>query len=710
MDASLVTIMMGVTCLSCACFRTSAGRIQHSLVEQLDRIGVALRATGAGTVEWEITTGTQTFSDRLKEILGYDASQAMPTQDIFDYVHPEDRTEIRQSVSIQLEEAFGKALFRMRPCDFRLVHRTGASVWVHAEAYVLGNDTGATWVVCTVLDISDAVRIKDALDTAHRRLQRQAQRSSEQAGAVARALQLRQEVELLVRRSPHKKLMDAEAWLRKVSAESVDYASPLSALQYRPAENAAVSAGAVDLLIERRNASDAVQAIGEVISITESMVTFFDFRAMEEGRFRCELVDVDLASLVNAIIAKLRERAQGKCIDLVASDAADFPLIKGHARLCSLCLESAVSHALELSPVGTRVALRPYTAGRAGLTIEADFYLEPARLSALLGPGQMNAWQIERVPTMHEARLGLQAMGGHLVVTSSSAHGTRFGFELLPASPLETVLIHPKSCAMLNAETRETQPGTRDVSGARCASLVPAELAAEMPSLEHGSPTFPVAVLLATDDPLTRSHFLARFAALFESSAALPLDEAIDAFMNKRFDVVALCPTLDTEARGLMRQMKHMQRAAFEDQSMFIALLPSSPMLDPNCPADFERVLHLPLQSSALIELARTVEARRAAAALSPWVESEIVEAFPDYLTSRKQLVGKLSTALRAAEHANARVIAHTLVGSPGLHGFDAALAICKEIESQAEGARADPAVLNAVEQLGTMFDSALVR
>jgi HPt (histidine-containing phosphotransfer) domain-containing protein len=73
-------------------------------------------------------------------------------------------------------------------------------------------------------------------------------------------------------------------------------------------------------------------------------------------------------------------------------------------------------------------------------------------------------------------------------------------------------------------------------------------------------------------------------------------------------------------------------------------------------------------------------------------------------------LVGKLSTALRAAEHANARVIAHTLVGSPGLHGFDAALAICKEIESQAEGARADPAVLNAVEQLGTMFDSALVR
>ena len=62
------------------------------------------------------------------------------------------------------------------------------------------------------------------------------------------------------------------------------------------------------------------------------------------------------------------------------------------------------------------------------------------------------------------------------------------------------------------------------------------------------------------------------------------------------------------------------------------------------------------------------------------WVEKQFAEAFPDFIESRRALVGDIERSAAADDLVSARRAAHTLAGSPAIHDFDTGVDICRKI------------------------------
>jgi len=77
------------------------------LIEQQQRAELLVRATQAGLFEWEANSDRTSYSERLKEMLGYPADTDTSKWPLFfEFIHPEDRDRVRNLLLSQLRDRY----------------------------------------------------------------------------------------------------------------------------------------------------------------------------------------------------------------------------------------------------------------------------------------------------------------------------------------------------------------------------------------------------------------------------------------------------------------------------------------------------------------------------------------------------------------------------------------------------------------------------
>ena len=126
--------------------------------EQQQRVDLLMRATKAGLFDWDAVTNRTTYSERLKEMLGYPADTDTTGWPLFfEFIHPEDRDRVRSLLLSQLRDR-GKpnATRTHEPADYRARKADGSYLWVQAEAISLTGADGRTLrYICSFIDISE---------------------------------------------------------------------------------------------------------------------------------------------------------------------------------------------------------------------------------------------------------------------------------------------------------------------------------------------------------------------------------------------------------------------------------------------------------------------------------------------------------------------------------------------------------------------------
>lgn len=152
------------------------------------------RVARIGNWEWDLTTGTQTWSEEAQRILGLAPGAEQPAQEaVFAVVDPADRTAVEQALHACAKEAVPLHI------DYR-VHLTGGeSRLVHQEAKVQADDSGRPvrmtgtiqdvterkLMEAQIADLSERERIARELAKARRRL---AESREEERMSLARTL------------------------------------------------------------------------------------------------------------------------------------------------------------------------------------------------------------------------------------------------------------------------------------------------------------------------------------------------------------------------------------------------------------------------------------------------------------------------------------------------------------------------------------------
>lgn len=116
---------------------TAQMEAETALRESEDRLELAVKASNVGLWDRNIETNEDYFSPRWKEILGYGEYELEPHVDtFFELLHPDDRHRAGQAVQAHLEDRVPYDL------EFRLRHRNGSYMWVHAVGQAVWDDTG----------------------------------------------------------------------------------------------------------------------------------------------------------------------------------------------------------------------------------------------------------------------------------------------------------------------------------------------------------------------------------------------------------------------------------------------------------------------------------------------------------------------------------------------------------------------------------------
>jgi len=102
-----------------------------------ERYELAVAGSAAGLWDWDITSDTIHYSDRLQELLGYEAGEFRNSLDEFwDRLHPDDDDMVRSALDRHLED---REDFRI---DYRLQTKPGEYRWFYARGQALWDDDG----------------------------------------------------------------------------------------------------------------------------------------------------------------------------------------------------------------------------------------------------------------------------------------------------------------------------------------------------------------------------------------------------------------------------------------------------------------------------------------------------------------------------------------------------------------------------------------
>ena len=141
--------------------RLELERAEQSLREHDARWLLAIEGTGVGVLDWDISTGAMTFSDRWLSITGYARDELPAHVDaLTSLVHPDDLPMALADIEEVL--AGRKALHAV---EHRLEHKLGHWIWVQSRSLVSawGENHKPLRMIGTHVDISERRHVEDAL-------------------------------------------------------------------------------------------------------------------------------------------------------------------------------------------------------------------------------------------------------------------------------------------------------------------------------------------------------------------------------------------------------------------------------------------------------------------------------------------------------------------------------------------------------------------
>ncbi len=138
---------------------STEGHTNHELRQALERLSLALSATGLGVWERDLATDRVTWSDTMYQLFGRTPEQFSGSPDeVLSFVHPEDRAEFRKAYEIAVRG--GGKFFEQ---EFRIVRQDGQVRWVHRRGRVRRRADGrAHSVLGVALDITERKQAEEA--------------------------------------------------------------------------------------------------------------------------------------------------------------------------------------------------------------------------------------------------------------------------------------------------------------------------------------------------------------------------------------------------------------------------------------------------------------------------------------------------------------------------------------------------------------------
>ncbi len=378
-------------------------------------------------------------------------------------------------------------------------------------------------------------------------------------------------------------------------------------------------------------------AQGHLDDATRRLQWVLDASRLEDGRYRPRRGPIDMGVLAMDIVSALAPLARLRTVTLDL--AAESPGVRalGDAAMSGKALEALGREAVLSAPKGARIVLAVVErAERVGLELRMANAMRASQRSRFFDPPAPSQDLLPLGP--YAARLVARAQGGDLTLGTASSGAASLFFML----PIEPAPAHQETASVLDIVV---------LGSADCGHQV-----------EQACQGWDVSVRQAADE-----------------------QACVDAVIERRPDFIVAEHALGLDAvRRTMALVREMQASAAEpitDWLLWAARGDGLPLL---AFSDFAGCIEEGEAGRAIEELLRQALAEKNARGDAVWVDPSILRAMPDYLASRKSLVVALRQAIEAGRRAEAARLAHLLGGSPGLQGFEAAVAACRIIGNSA--------------------------
>jgi PAS domain S-box-containing protein len=274
---------------------------EQKLREEQRRLERIIEGTHAGTWQWQVATGELLINPVGVAMLGYepDAAPEARLSAWQTLVHPNDLKKIRLAIVRHFE---GKVA--TLDCQVRMKHRQGPWLWIQIRGRVLdfSEEGQPLRMFGTFVDVSEQKKIEKNLLQLNARLQDEMQHVAELADQAEAANQAKSE------------------FLANMSHE---IRTPL---------NGVIGMNALlldtDLNDEQRKYAELAGSSGE--SLLRLVNNILDFSKIEARQLELEIIDFDLAGLLDDLAATMAIQAHQKKLELLCYAEIDVPsLLRG---------------------------------------------------------------------------------------------------------------------------------------------------------------------------------------------------------------------------------------------------------------------------------------------------------------------------------------------------------------------------------------------
>jgi PAS domain S-box-containing protein len=284
LDLGWLHTFLAVFCVSTlvlAALIADRDRGEAALRASDERYQLAVRGSDVGLWDHDLTTGTQYFSPRYKELLGYPPDAPDASFGTFGvHIHPDDRLPVLEHVSRHLTDRV--------PYDFeyRVIRRDGTERWVHSRGQAVWNDAGQpVRIAGSINDVTERKVLENEL--------RRARDAAEQ-GSRAKS--------------------------EFVANMSHELRTPMNGV-----------IGFAHLLLETELTPEQREFAQTISNSADGLLTIIndilDFSKIEAQRLTLESIDVDVRAIFESVFALLAEKAAERRLELAAFVDDDVPRI-----------------------------------------------------------------------------------------------------------------------------------------------------------------------------------------------------------------------------------------------------------------------------------------------------------------------------------------------------------------------------------------------
>jgi signal transduction histidine kinase/CheY-like chemotaxis protein len=626
---------------SVAIYRRSKDISEKQLQTSIRKLQIAQNAAET----WHIELGPNNEIEYLSSFLSDNlvAPTRLEKLVLFDIFHPGDYLVIDKARLNATRLSAGE-IDATAACDCRLIRRIEKILWVRVQFVRVG--AASTEFIIVLKSIDERLQMEDSLRENQRKLASQAIEISAQYDAAKSALHARQEVERLAQhdlRSPLKSIESAAALLRKGRLLSNTEEHLLTSIE--------------------RTAARAL-----------SMVTMsLDLYRMEEGTFRFNPETIDLVVVGRSVIGEFINHARSKNVHLDFNASMNTLKATGNSLLTTSIVENLVRNALEAAPEHSTVTMALYQGARVGLLIHNEGVVHESIRKEFFEKYATHGKRGGLGLGTYSARLIARAQGGDLTMTTSTERGTLL---MLKLNREKTDL----------KKDQNNRPNLNSFGPSLPANLVDVQF-----SPASDSKLTPIELLVVEDDDYNWMLLLSWLPSHVGARRAINGREAIEALTLRRPDIVIMdleMPIMN--GFEALTRIREMQSSASEESSIIYAFTgyDDTETMEKIKVSGFDGVLAKPVSQKNFEEILRMIsfkiESRKVKNNI--WIEKSFIEAFPTFIESRRMLVNDIERSLRSGDITGMKRAAHTLAGSPAIHGFQEGIDICKEI-SEVNGA-----------------------